>query len=126
MEINKYKEIIAKTAIYPKEVSNFGIAYSWLGLIEEAIVVEEIAACGPGLATSLFGNTLGQEPLMLCNNEAAKEKYLPIFIKEPKVISFATSEPMMGSDVAGMRCLAKQDPETGDYILISSFCLLKK
>lgn len=36
MEINDYKEIIAKTAIFPNEVTDFGLAYSWLGLIEES------------------------------------------------------------------------------------------
>ncbi|MHA1791357.1 MAG: acyl-CoA dehydrogenase family protein [Promethearchaeota archaeon] len=85
------------------------------GLMESALVVEEIAAACPALATSLFGNTLGQEPLMMSENEQAKEKYLPIFVKEPKIISFATSEPMMGSDIAGMRCLARKDGD--DYIL---------
>ena len=32
-----------------------------------------------------------------------------------KIISFATSEPLMGSDVAGMRCKAEQDGD--DFIL---------
>ncbi|MHA1341910.1 MAG: acyl-CoA dehydrogenase family protein [Promethearchaeota archaeon] len=86
-----------------------------LGLIESALVVEEISAADPSMGTSLFGNTLGEEPLMLSNNEAAKEKYLPVLVKEPKIISFATSEPTMGSDVAGMRCKAIKDGN--DYIL---------
>jgi len=86
-----------------------------LGLIENAIVVEEISAVDPAMGTSIFGNTLGEEPLLLSNNEIAKEKYLPILVKEPKIISFATSEPTMGSDVAGMRCKATKDGK--DYIL---------
>ena len=86
-----------------------------LGLIEEAVVVEEIASCGPGMATSIFGNTLGQEPILMSANEAAKDKYLPILSKDPKIIAFATSEPMMGSDVAGMRCKATRDGD--DFIL---------
>lgn len=36
MKINKYKGIIQKTVIFPSTVDNFGIAYSWLGLIEES------------------------------------------------------------------------------------------
>ncbi len=86
-----------------------------LGLMDEAIVVEEIAAADPAMGTSIFGNTLGEEPLMMSDNEAAKQKYLPELVKQPKIVSFATSEPMMGSDVAGIRCLAKKDGE--DYIL---------
>jgi len=85
------------------------------GLMESAIVVEEIAAACPALGTSIFGNTLGQEPLMMSENEVAKEKYLPLFVQDPKIVSFATSEPMMGSDVASMRC--KATPDGDDYIL---------
>ena len=86
-----------------------------LGLMESAVVVEEIAAASPAMGTSIFGNTLGLEPLMMSDNEDAKKKYLPLYVREPKICAFATSEPMMGSDVAGMRCLATKD---GDgYVL---------
>ena len=86
-----------------------------LGLIESGLVVEEIAAACPGMATSIFGNTLGEEPIIFSKNELAKEKYLKAAVESPKIISFATSEPMMGSDVAGIRCKATPDGE--DYIL---------
>ncbi len=79
------------------------------GILEGAIMTEEIAAACPGLATSLFDNSLGAEPLILCANEALKKKYLSKLLKEFKLICFATSEPGMGSDVAGMRCEAKKD-----------------
>ena len=100
-------------------LSNLSIAKKYggqgYGLLDSAVAVEEIAAGCPAMGTSIFGNTLGQEPLMLSNNEAAKEKYLSICVKEPKIVSFATSEPMMGSDVAGIRCKAEKDGD--DYIL---------
>ena len=79
------------------------------GILEGAIMTEEIAAACPGLATSLFDNSLGAEPLILCANEALKKKYLSKLLKEFKLICFATSEPGMGSDVAGLRCEAKKD-----------------
>jgi len=85
------------------------------GLIEAAIVTEEIAAACPGMATSLFDNSLGLEPLILSNNQVLKERFLPELLKDFKLICFATSEPTMGSDVAGMRCQATPDGE--DYIL---------
>ena len=44
-----------------------------------------------------------------------KQKYLPGLAKEFKLVAFATSEPTMGSDVAGMRCRASQDGD--DWIL---------
>jgi acyl-CoA dehydrogenase len=94
----------------PKKYGGLG-----LGLIEDALLVEEISAAGPGLATSIFDNTLGEEPILLCDNEVAKEKYLSILAKEFKLIGFATSETSMGSDVAGIRCKAKKDGD--DYII---------
>ena len=85
------------------------------GLIENVVVTEEFAAACPGLATSLFDNSLGLEPLLLSKNEPLKKKYLPTILNDFKLICFATSEPTMGSDVAGIRCKAERDGE--DYIL---------
>lgn len=85
------------------------------GILEAAIMTEEVAAACPGLATSLFDNSLGMEPVILSSNEALKQKYFPKILKEFKLICFATSEPVMGSDVAGIRCEAKRDVD--DYIL---------
>jgi acyl-CoA dehydrogenase len=85
------------------------------GIVEGVIITEEISAACPGIATSVFDNSLGMEPVILCDNEQVKEKYLPTIANEFKLISFATSEPTMGSDVSGIRCLAKEDGE--DYIL---------
>jgi len=85
------------------------------GIIEGCIVSEEISAACPGMATSIFDNSLGMEPLILSSNKKLKEKYLPRFAKQFKLISFATSEPTMGSDVSAIRCIAKPDGQ--DYIL---------
>lgn len=35
MKYQEYSEIISKTAIYPKEVKNFGVAYCFLGIYDE-------------------------------------------------------------------------------------------
>jgi len=86
-----------------------------LGLLDTAILTEEIAAACPGVATSIFDNSLGMAPLMLCDSEPLREKYLPIIARDFKRICFATSEPTMGSDVAGMRCKAEKQGE--DYVL---------
>jgi acyl-CoA dehydrogenase len=85
------------------------------GLMECALIVEEISAACAGLATSIFDNSLGVEPLLLTKNEQARAKYLPVIAKNFKLISFATSEPTAGSDVAGIRCRADKVGE--DYIL---------
>jgi len=85
------------------------------GVLESIIITEEIAAACPGIATSVFDNSLGMEPVILSDNEPLKEKYLPLIANEFKLISFATSEPTMGSDVSGIRCTAT--PDGDDYIL---------
>ncbi len=86
-----------------------------LRLIENVVLTEEFAAACPGLATSLFDNSLGMEPLRLSKNEALKQKYFPKILNDFKLICFATSEPTMGSDVSGIRCKADRDGD--DYIL---------
>lgn len=86
-----------------------------LGLVEAALITEEIAAACPGLATSIFDSSLGMEPILLSKNETAKKRYLPKIVHDFKLTAFATSEPTMGSDVAGIRCKAVQDEE--DYVL---------
>jgi acyl-CoA dehydrogenase len=86
-----------------------------LGLVEGAILTEELAAACPGLATSIFDNSLGMEPLLLSKNEDVRKRYLPRILNDFKKICFATSEPLMGSDVAGIRCTATADGD--DYLL---------
>ena len=85
------------------------------GIIEGALATEEIAAVCPGIATSFFDNSLGMEPLILCDNEPLKKKYFNLITKNFKLICFATSEPLMGSDVSSIRCEAKENGD--DYIL---------
>ncbi len=78
------------------------------GIVEGVIMTEEIAAACPGLATSIFDNSLGLEPLVLSDKESLKKKYLTKIANEFKLICFATSEPVMGSDVSGIRCAAEK------------------
>ncbi|MGV9172851.1 MAG: acyl-CoA dehydrogenase family protein, partial [Promethearchaeia archaeon] len=85
------------------------------GLMESVIVVEEIAAACPGIATSIFDNNLGAEPIIIGGNKEQKERILTKLVDNFTLIAFATSEPGMGSDVAGMQCRAKKDGD--DYIL---------
>ena len=85
------------------------------GLIDACIVVEEASAACPGIATSLFDNNLGAEPIVIGGSEEQKQRILGELVNEFKLIAFATSEPTMGSDVAGMKCKAVKDGD--DFIL---------
>ncbi len=86
-----------------------------LGLLEEALIVEEWASADPGMATTLNDNSLGEEPLIMCGNEPLKQEILTDLINNFRCICFATSEPVMGSDVGGMICKVEKDGN--DYIL---------
>jgi len=94
----------------PKEYGGQGY-----GLMESVIVVEEIAAACPGTATSIFDNDLGSGPIVIGGNEEQKNRVLKDITQNFKLIAFATSEPGMGSDVAGMQCRAEKDGK--DFIL---------
>jgi len=87
-----------------------------LSLLDSALITEEIAAACPGLATSIFDSSLGMEPILLSTNDGAKQKYLPQIASDFKLAAFATSEPLMGSDVAGIRCRAEA---AGDDFLLN-------
>lgn len=88
---------------------------SGLGLLEAALVMEELASACPGVATSIFDNSLGMEPLLLSSNEPLKREVLPKLANGEGYIAFALSETGAGSDVAGIGCRAVKDGE--DYIL---------
>ncbi len=94
----------------PKEYGGQGY-----GLIESIIVVEEIAAACPGIATSIFDNDLGSAPIVIGGNEEQKQRILTDITHNFKLIAFATSEPGMGSDVAGMQCRAEKEGD--EYVL---------
>lgn len=94
----------------PKEYGGPGF-----GLVDSCIVVEEISSACPGIATSVFDNNLGAEPIVIGGNQEQKQRILTELVNEFKLIAFATSEPTMGSDVAGMKCLAEKDGD--EYIL---------
>ncbi|MFX0175555.1 MAG: acyl-CoA dehydrogenase family protein [Candidatus Hodarchaeota archaeon] len=95
----------------PKEYDGPGY-----GLVDSCLVVEEISSACPGIATSIFDNNLGAEPIVIGGNEEQKERILKELVNEFKLIAFATSEPTMGSDVSGMKCLAEKD---GDEFILN-------
>ncbi len=109
-----------------------------MGILDSCLLVEETAAADPGITTSLFCNSLGQEPIILGGNEEQKEKFLRPFTEKLQFASFATSEPGMGSDVAGISTTARVEEDEliingrkmwitngGVSLIISLFCRLE-
>jgi acyl-CoA dehydrogenase len=93
-------------------------AYGGAGLsdVEGGMIAEELAYGCSGIQTSFTANTLGLTPIRLAGTEEQKKKYLGWLTSEPVMVSYATSEPSMGSDVAGMQCRATRD-SGGGFVL---------
>ncbi len=95
----------------PNEYGGLG-----LGSIEQCITVEELAAGCAGMTTSIYVNSLGAEPILIAGNAEQKEKYLRPLTEDLKFVSFACSEPGMGSDVAGIKTRVKKE---GDHYVLN-------
>lgn len=95
----------------PKEYGGLG-----LGSIEQCITVEEMAAGCAGMTTSIYVNSLGAEPILVAGTSEQKERYLRPLTEDLKFISFACSEPGMGSDVAGIQTRVRRE---GDHYVLN-------
>lgn len=89
-----------------------------LGAVEQCIAVEEMASGCAGMTTSIYVNSLGAEPILVAGTDEQKEKYLRPLTEDLKFVSFACSEPGMGSDVAGIQTRVKK--EGRHYVLNGS------
>src|SRR5579862_458370 len=87
-----------------------------LGDVEGTLILEEIAYGCSGIQTSIAANTLALTPIKLGGTTEQKKKYRGWLSAEPIMAAYATSEPSMGSDVAGMQCRATKDA-AGGYVL---------
>ena len=95
----------------PKEYGGLG-----LGAVEQCIAVEELAAGCAGMTTSIYVNSLGAEPILIAGNKEQKEKYLRPLTEDLRFVSFACSEPGMGSDVAGIKTRVEKE---GDHYILN-------
>lgn len=84
--------------------------------LESAMITEELAYGCSGIQTSITANTLGMTPIKLAGSEEQKKKYLGWLMNEPIWVSYATTEPGAGSDVAGVQCRATKQAD-GSYVL---------
>jgi acyl-CoA dehydrogenase len=81
--------------------------------LDASFVTEELAYGCSGIQTSMTANTLGMTPIKLAGTDDQKKKYLGWLASHPIMVSYATSEPSVGSDVAGMQCRATKDGRGG-------------
>lgn len=107
------RELYGKAA----ELGLFGLKYEEryggtnTGFFFEAVATEELSKCGSGgVAAGLVGQaTIATGPLHLFGSDAQKERFLTRAIKGEWIGAFAVTEAGAGSDVAGLRTLAKRD-----------------
>lgn len=91
-----------------------------MGLIENTLLVEELAYGCTGIETSFLANTLALTPIKLGGTEEQKKKYLGMLTSEPIMASYATTEPDAGSDVAGIK--TRFEKVRDDYVLNGQKC----
>ncbi|MGA8542834.1 MAG: acyl-CoA dehydrogenase family protein [Thermoplasmata archaeon] len=95
---------------------------SGLGVVDQCLIVEELAhACG-GMTTSVIANCLALEPILLAGTPEQKDRLLKPFCAEYHLASFCLTEPSSGSDAGGLKTRAKRDGD--DYVLDGEKCFI--
>lgn len=116
------RELFAKSA----ELGLFGLKYeekyggSNAGFFFEAVAIEELARCGSGgVGAGLVGQaTIATGPIHLFGTDTQKQEFLTKAIRGEWIGAFAVTEPHAGSDVAGLKTVAKRDGD--DWVLNGS------
>ncbi|MGH9868433.1 MAG: acyl-CoA dehydrogenase family protein [Candidatus Polarisedimenticolia bacterium] len=79
-----------------------------LGVFEGCLIAEEIAWGCTGIGTAMEANTLAEAPVIVAGSDDQKKKYLTPMVKEFKFAAYCVTEPDAGSDVAGIKTLARK------------------
>jgi len=81
-----------------------------------SIMIEEISRILPALATGIMVNHLFIYPVYFFGNEEQKKKYIPNIASGKYFAAHANTEPVAGSDVAGIQTTAKKE---GKYYILN-------
>lgn len=96
---------------------------SGAGITGLAIAIEEVTKYSNVLGLMLLLTRLPTGPIMIAGTEEQKQRYLPGIANGTSRAAFCLSEPGAGSDVAGMRTRASDDPGVpGGYVLNGTKC----
>ncbi|MBS3905653.1 MAG: acyl-CoA dehydrogenase family protein [Syntrophaceae bacterium] len=99
------------TPLVPKEYGGPG-----LGVLDNCIIAEELAAGCMGIYVSIFVSTLALFPIIKFGTEEQKERFLRPFCSRFSIASYCLSEATAGSDPASMRTTAVLD---GDHYILN-------
>ena len=89
-----------------------------LGVLDGCIIAEEIAAGCTGIGTAMEANTLAEGPVIIGGSEEQKQRILTPMIEEFRLAAYCVTEPEAGSDVLGIKSLARKVGD--DYVLNGS------
>ncbi|ORY00852.1 acyl-CoA dehydrogenase NM domain-like protein [Basidiobolus meristosporus CBS 931.73] len=87
----------------PQEYGGMG-----LGVLDSAIVSEELAYGCTGIQTAMEANGLAEAPVIIAANHEQKKKYLGRMAEEPLMAAYCVTEPVAGSDVASIQTKAEK------------------
>ncbi|MDY6965106.1 MAG: acyl-CoA dehydrogenase family protein [Halobacteriota archaeon] len=96
---------------FPEEYGGSG-----LGILENAIVVEELCRRDSGLGTAIILSDFASDIILMRGSEEQKEKYLTPLTKGKAISSGGFTEPDHGSDITIMSTTATED---GDEFVIN-------
>jgi acyl-CoA dehydrogenase len=93
-----------------------------LSLMDQVLIVEELARGCAGMTTSIIANCLALEPILLGGTEVQKHRLLDPFCASYHLASFCLTEPSGGSDAGALKTRARRD---GDhYVLDGEKCFI--
>ncbi|XDA70074.1 hypothetical protein R6Z07F_000449 [Ovis aries] len=86
-----------------------------LGSFDSCLISEELAYGCTGVQTAIEANSLGQMPVIIAGNDQQQKKYLGRMTEEPLMCACCVTEPVAGSDVAGIK--TKAEKKGDEYII---------
>ncbi|HEV2316954.1 MAG TPA: acyl-CoA dehydrogenase family protein [Thermoplasmata archaeon] len=89
---------------------------SGLSLLDQCVIVEELAYGCAGMTTSIIANCLALEPILLGGSAEQRKAVLTPFCASYQLASFCLTEPGGGSDAGALKTRARRD---GDHYVIS-------
>jgi alkylation response protein AidB-like acyl-CoA dehydrogenase len=96
---------------------------SGAGIMGLTLAIEEVTKYSNVLGLMLLLTRLPTGPIMIAGNEEQKQRYLPGIANGTKRSAFCLSESGAGSDVAGMKTRATEDPDVEDgFVLNGTKC----
>ena len=111
--VKKAWEIGLMNIRIPPEYDGLG-----LGALEDCLITEEISAGCTGFNATIEVNNLSEMPLILAGSEEQKKRYLTPMAEEFRLAAYCITEPDAGSDVKGIKTLAKR--YNNEYVINGS------